>query len=506
VPMVVATSVGALLSSLVRVTSDHPWPGAVHLVALPPLDLVADLRLLLATSTGMPVFVVGAVVSLAGRTLLLAAMLGRLDRGGLATAGRFVVMVWPVAFVAAALQYAGVAALYLQLFWAGTVLTVVLLMATGPVPWLADGGIRGGFSRSWHQRGRVGTVGAYLATLTMVGAVADRSGTLGAFVLLPVSAALTWLVIASLRAPDRFVLVRRSIAGLAGAGAVALGAVVAGGPTSPPEGGASVERREGSLMLMSGIDSSSGSGAVLEIDPRVYGWECDQVHYFSYAGPGDGQPRGDAVCPIRRGAPYEAADTVRSRDEVVPWIEQQVGEMEEPKVVVGHSQGAWFLWEAAADGRLDDVDTIVLLGAFPANPVGYSSQRSGGPGRLVLDGVVRLPPPDGATVFDPGSPLGLEWLAKPGAAESTFARPLPEHLRVLSIPGALDLPAMPGGHHIDGAVDACPVPVVHPDLPYAPEVWEAVTAFLDDADLPACPWWRTVTGAAFRHMAPPPSG
>jgi hypothetical protein len=504
-PLAVASAGAMIVAVVVAMTSDRHWPGAPHLVALPPLDLTADLRFLLARTASVPVFALGAVASVAGRTLLLAALLARVDRGGLVASGRFVLAVWPLAFAAAALQYAGVAALYLQLFWLGTAVAVVVTLLAGPVPWTADGSVRAGLAASWRRGGRLGTVGASLVMLTALGSLADLGGPIGGVLLVPVSAVLTWLTIATLRSPQRLVVVRRAIAGLGAVAAMVLLVAVAGGPTEPPASDGEVDRRVGSLMLMSGIDSSSGSGAVLELDPRVHGWSCHQVHYFSYAGPGDGQPRGDAVCPIRHGAPYEPPDTVRSRRDVVPWIEQQVAEMEPPKVVVGHSQGAWFLWEAAADGRLDDVDTIVLLGAFPANPVGYSQRRLGDVGRVVIDVIVRVPPPDGATVFDPGSPLGSEWLAAPGSVTSTFARPLPRHLRVLSIASAVDLPAMPHGHRIEGAVDACPVPVVHPDLPYSPEVWEAVTAFVDHGELPPCPWWRTVPGVAFRHMAPPPS-
>jgi hypothetical protein len=109
-PMAAATIAAVMVATAVAATSDHGWPGAVHLVALPPLDLTADLRLLLARSTSVPAFVLGALASFIGRSMLLAAMLARLDRDGLATAGRYMLVVWPFSFVAAALQYAGVAA------------------------------------------------------------------------------------------------------------------------------------------------------------------------------------------------------------------------------------------------------------------------------------------------------------------------------------------------------------------------------------------------------------
>ena len=40
------------------------WAGAVHLAALPPLDVAADLRLLLARAPSHPVFAVGLLLFL----------------------------------------------------------------------------------------------------------------------------------------------------------------------------------------------------------------------------------------------------------------------------------------------------------------------------------------------------------------------------------------------------------------------------------------------------------
>jgi hypothetical protein len=512
-PMLVAV-VAVALAGAVGVTAR--WPGLVHLVALPPLDLVADIRLLLVETRSLAAFILGSIVSVGLRTVVLAALLCRLDRDGLLAAARCYLLVWPIAFVAASLQYAGVAMLYLQVFWIGTIISVMLALATAAVPWHGTPRaraprVRDGLVGSARSGFRLGTVGTYLVTLALVGAAADVAGPAGAVALVPVSGALTWLTVWSLRhdwmtrwgaAP---LIARRIVAGLAAGASLVVVAVVVAGPTAPPREPIDTSRaRDGSLMLMSGIDSSSGSGAILEIDPEVFGWPCEQVHYFSYAGPGDGQPQNDAACPIRHGAPYEAEDTLRSVEELVPWLEEQVAEMSPPKVVAGHSQGAWIVWEAAADGRLDDVDAIVLVGAFPSNPVGYPID-GGGAGRRVVEFLAGFPPPDGTTVFEPDSPLGREWLAPPGAADDTFARSLPGGLRVLSVTSVLDHPAMPHGHRIDGAVDGCPIPVVHPDLPYSRELWQTVEAFVDGDDVErACPFWRTRLGAAAASFTPPP--
>ncbi|HEV2906827.1 MAG TPA: hypothetical protein VGZ50_05895, partial [Actinomycetota bacterium] len=45
-------------------------------MAIPPLDLAFDLRVLVARASSYPLFVIGALLSLAVRSLILAAVLG----------------------------------------------------------------------------------------------------------------------------------------------------------------------------------------------------------------------------------------------------------------------------------------------------------------------------------------------------------------------------------------------------------------------------------------------
>src|SRR5690606_10791949 len=56
------------------------WSGLIHLVALPPLDLIADLRVLAAAAPGYPAFLGGLALSLAVRITVLAVLLGGVDR------------------------------------------------------------------------------------------------------------------------------------------------------------------------------------------------------------------------------------------------------------------------------------------------------------------------------------------------------------------------------------------------------------------------------------------
>ena len=486
------------------------WPGLTHLVALPPLDLITDIQALLVFSTSWPVLLAGLLVSLAVRSAVLATLLGGLTRARFALALRFYLLALPLCLLAAVPLYAAKAVLFYLLFWIGTALALVALFVLGAAPWLAEEGrLRAGFSRAARGGFRAGTLGAYVAALTVLGFLADVMGEAGSVALVPVSAALTYGTAWMLRSDPGFRVARRAVALLPAAGAVALfWVVMAGPPEGPPAAdGQGAGTREGSIMLMSGVDSSSGSGAILEIDPGYMGWSCDQAVYFSYAGPGDGQPQADAHCPIDHGAPYEAPDTLRPTSELVGFLSAMSEGLTPPGVIAGHSQGVWLLWEAAAEGRLRNTGAIVLVGAFPENMVSYAAEgeRGGGAvGRRFVQMIVQLPRPGGTSVFDVDSPLGREWLGHPEAVERTLAKPLPEGLQALSIASVFDLP-MVSDHRIRGAANACPVPVVHPNLPYSSELQDVIVAFLDGEPLPRCPAWRTLIGPLFRHFASPPN-
>jgi hypothetical protein len=422
---------------------------------------------------------------------------------------RFYLVALPFAFVASTLLYSSPALLFYGLFWFGFLAALAVTLLFAAIPWQASGRLRSAWRSSLEQGLRAGTVLAYLALLTLVGALADVGGPVVTLALVPVSAALTFIAIIVLRQPTRLRALRRSLAVLPSAGIAALATIVMTGPAAPPEANAPDEPRDGSLLLMSGIDSASGSGAILEIDPHVIGFPCEQTFYFSYAGPGEGQPQGDAQCPITTGAAYEEEDTLRSRDELVPWFDAQLDGLPQPVTAAVHSQGVWIAWDAASRGQAPGLETLVLVGAFPENPVAFVAsddpavQRS--VGAAVLRVAERLPRPGGGTtVFRFDAPLTGEWLAHPDAVERTLAEPLPADITAVSIASLFDLPLMPDGHRIDGAEDACPVPVTHPNLPYAPELLDAVERAIDGRPQADCPFWRTTIGPLFRHHAVPP--
>lgn len=481
------------------------WPGALHFVALPPLDLMADVRALLVYAPNVPVFVLGTGLAVAARSALLAWMLGPLTRRRFLYALRFYLIVVPFAGLAAAMFHATGAVLYYGLFWFGLIVTLLILTLTAAAVWMDPPQLRSGFKLAFRHGLRAGTLGAYLLMLTALGYLADVTAPWGPAVLVILSAGATYLAAQMLYADPGFRLLRRGLAALPAAGILALVLVVQQGPTEPPSADLPTDPNPGSIMLMSGIDSRSGSGAILELNPHFMGWACEQTFYYSYAGPGNGQPQREAFCEITHGTPYEREDTLRSTEELVPFLEAQTAEMPAPGVVAGHSQGVWLVWEAAADDRLPNVERIVLVGAFPHNPIPYLHWDERGQGRMsrltvsLVEGIGR---PGGTSVFRADSPLGREWLGHPSAVTETLERPLPDQISALSVTSVFDLPLMKHGYRIDGATDACPVPVLHPDLPYSPEFQQHVQRFAtgqppDDH----CPFWRTSIGPLFRHFS-----
>ena len=127
--------VAAAVTGLAVVGPLPTWSGLAHHTALPPLDLFADVRVLLAEAPSYPWFVVGLVAAIAVRTLVLAAILGALHRAGLTRIATFYAVALVPALVAGALGFAGVAAVYSLFLWIGAAVALVTVLAIGPGPW-----------------------------------------------------------------------------------------------------------------------------------------------------------------------------------------------------------------------------------------------------------------------------------------------------------------------------------------------------------------------------------
>jgi hypothetical protein len=489
----------AAMGVLAAVGAAPWWPTVATAVALPPLDLFHDLRLLLSATPGRAEFAAGLAIVLVARAALLAWLLSGLFRRPVREALGFTARFYGLALVpmtiAAIAAYAAGATLFYLLFWVGLGLAAVTFVLLAPAPWQLS-------LRVWRGGAGMITAVAYLGLLAVVSAVADVNVALG----LAASAALTLGAVAVL-VTGRFLVARGVVAGLAGVTTALLVWTVASGPAEPEYDIAfdAVPRQDGSLVIMSGIDSASGDGAIFEVHPRALGFSCGQTYYYSYAGPGDGAPQREAACPIRTGAPYEPIDTYRSPRQLTPWFVTQIERLPPPVTVVTHSQGVWVAHHAIAAGAVPAVDRVVYLGPFPDSWVRYPVGDERGAGRVgaaALDWLTGQPLVEAE--FSAGAPLSRDVLSSDRAIDVIMRRPLPEGVQALSIPSTFDLPLM-GDWRLINADDACPVPVIHPNLPYGAEAHQAVRDFLAGSEAGDCPWWRTATGPMLRTFGPVPS-
>ncbi|WP_409331568.1 hypothetical protein [Trujillonella humicola] len=479
------------------------WPGLVHLVGLPPLDLFADLRVLLVATGSWPAFVVLLVLVFAARVAVLAFLMGGLDRARLRFAALFYAVVLPLLGLVAFLDAAAYTVLYSRVFWVALTVVAIVVLTDGPVPWQGTARLRRAIAGGWREALRLEVTLPYAAVVLALGALADRLPAL-TLPLVPVSALATVLAIRALSRPvPAWVRPRSALARL---GAFAVVLAVAGTAFVSTRGvamPADADPRPGSLLIMSGINSSSGSGAIFEVEVERLGFDCDQTYYFSYAGTGDGQPQNSATCPIRTGAPYQPEDTQRPVEEQVELLAEQVSDLPRPVVVAAHSHAVWVAWEAA--GRGAPIDVLVFVGAFADSPLGYPPQGEDGTGRVLGD-LIRafVPVTDWVDFhFRPDAPASRELLATPGAASRIMDRPLPPGVRSLSITSATDLPLMPGGWRLAVDRNACPARASHPLLPQQPVFYQEVNRFLDERPALRCPPWRDWGAALSIPFGPP---
>lgn len=451
------------------------WPGLVHAVAIPPLDLAFDLRVLIARASSYPLFVMGALLSLAVRSLMLAAVLGAIGseehfRKRLFRAARFYLVVWiPVGF-AAGLSFAALAALYHWYYWAG--LGALLVTSSVAAMRLPADGLR-----------FPGVLG-YLFLLTAIGGLAGATGRWGSVALVPVSAALTLATLGYRPRHRRNPLASAAsvvaLVSCVNAATVGLFGAVSFGGSRP------TIQLEAVLFLVPGVDTSSGHGALYRLDPATLGFSCDRVFYYSYLGPGPGAPRGDARCPIRLHAPYGQEDTQLSIDQLSNAFAEQIAVLRytmegSPIVVVTHSQGNLIAWRAISSGSSLAVSHLVMLAGFADNPAPYPPRGQDGSGRVggdVLRGLTGLSRRMGVGTFDPDAALARQILATVGGAQAILSGRLPSDVQALTVEATFDAPLLSGGRPVRGARDGGTVDTTHVGLVTSTRTAHVIRRFL----------------------------
>lgn len=492
-------AVAAAFVMLLAATNTIPtWPGLIHLVALPPLDQFTDLRILMSRAPSSPVFLIVCALLFAARVTLLAWLLGGLDARRLRFAALFYAVTFGPVLVAAGADAAAYAVLYARLFWLAVVLVAVVVLVLGPIPWQGRHDLRGNVALSWRRGLRIDVMAPYCAVVVALGVVADRIPVL-TVPLVPVSAAATGVAIVMM---ERGALRRPAYALTA---FVAVLVTVSIMVVASRESGRSepASPQPGSLMIVAGINSASGQARIHATDVHRLGYRCEQVYYFSYSGPGDGQPRHGATCPIRTGSPYRPGDTQRPFREQVDLFVEQASTLPRPLVVAAHSHAVWVVWEAVATGRVD-ADALLLIGPFPTTPTGYPPPHVNAPGRVVGDLLrAAVPVTDLFRLhFDPETPVARELLGTAGAAESVLAQPLPDSTRAMTLPSVADLP-LATNWQLSVERNGCPARTTHANLPLSPAFEDAAVRFLNYRPPPPCPAWREWSAAVARPFGMP---
>lgn len=451
----------------------HSWPGLVHLVALPPFDLFADVRWLLAVAPSRLTFFLGVVGAVAARSVVLTALLGW-SAARLRAAVCFYAVTLVPALAAAGLDFTARGTLFAWAAWLSLAITTAGFWVLAPVPWVGRWGLSVSPPEASRRQCRR-TLVAYALALVGLGTVAATTDVM-AWVLVPVSATLSAMTASRLLQGQG--LARWTVAALALPLVIVAGtALVAGRASGPP-----VSHRPGSLLLVAGVGSASGSGALFHLDPRRLGYSCDQAHYFSYAGSGPGAARGEAACPIRSGAPYEARDTLRPLPQLTKDFAAQIRSLPKPVTVLTHSQGAWIAWAAMSQGHAARVTDLVMLGPFARSLVSYPGANEPGRGAVGSDALRLLAGIGRAvdfTVFDPDAPLPRSLQGTPGAVERVFARALPSRVRSLAVTPVLDAPLVDIDDWAEHRVAAaCPVIASHAGLTTSRAALSTVRRFL----------------------------
>ena len=501
--VVVAVVVAALVGWLPR------WPGLAHEVALPPLDLLADVRVLMARASSVPLFVLGVVAAIVVRAALIAAVLG-FTRRRFTLAVRFYVAALIPALVASGLDFSGRAILYAYLIWGGLLVTLATFVVLGATLWTGRDTLHGAFANAFRQRLRLGVLLPYLVALAIVGVIWRRPGDVSQVLVVPFSGALTAITARRLCAsPSRRTSFRTiAIATMAALLACAAAIIFGVSHDSRRVVGPAPPRRNGSLLLIAGVDTSTGQGALFRFVPQALGFSCAQTFYYSYRGPGHGGKQGEARCPIRSGAPYRKGDTTRPLHQLTSGLRTQLSTLPRPIVVVTHSQGAWIAWSEITTDDISGVTTLVMLAPFneglaPYPPTGeHGTGAAGGAAVRIVTDIGRSL---GINHFDPDAPLARELQGTPNAVKRLVARPLPRAVRSLAILARADLPLEPRAWP-HGLPETCPGWLTHAALPTSRSVGTTVERFLDGNPAPSCPAWIADLGhTADAFGAPSPT-
>lgn len=117
----------------------------------------------------------------------------------------------------------------------------------------------------------------------------------------------------------------------------------------------------GSLLLLGGADSTSKSGSLSDFDPRGVGFKGAEAHMLSYKGAGQQYSKGDTRGDLRK---------------VAKVVASQLGNVDQPTYLIGHSQAALILDRMIEAGGPLPSRAVLLAPSSPIPPP-FSVPRPG---------------------------------------------------------------------------------------------------------------------------------
>jgi hypothetical protein len=342
-----------------------------------PLDIYFDLKQSLAHATAWRWFIATMALSVIVRSLTLAATLWLSEGGpGLlnrwVTACRLAVVALLALLPAAVFLFVGVGVRYAPFVWVGAVLGVVAAMLVLRRVTGRERGF-GGLVAKAIPRGSGFLSYAYLLAVIATGmTLSARIGGWAPALLLALSAPVHALCLLGWREHARAGTVPTGTAWAGVVTALTLVAVFgsAGIDRFVRDGGPPAAPVAGTLAILGGINSTSSTGALSDVDPRRVGFSPSRTIVLSYT-------------PDAR---YGEAATHGNLDAIARTVAAHIGRMHRPVDLIGHSQAALIL-DRILKMHLDAPNKAVLLSAPPPYPPSVTVPRSdgGGPGAVAAD-------------------------------------------------------------------------------------------------------------------------
>jgi hypothetical protein len=501
-------------------------PELVELVAPPPLDLVGDLRVVLARAS-VVWLAPGIAAAVVVRSALLASC--RRDARALGGAVRTVLAALVPALVAAGLTDAGEALRYAAFVWAGAGMAAALVLACGRAGWVPSRSFRAAMHRAWRDGARLPTMLGILAGDAALARGAASAGRTGALAAVAGAAALR--VLGSRRlarpGPDPPYARAASLGLLAAAcGAGLLLFELPGVEWSVPrkhEVHASFGLARGTLLLVGGLDSSARAGVLKGslggFHAVLAGFPCGAVEAFGYPqvagvdavglGPRTGEHRSsrapvrtsalgavarsapsgrrprvgrDAAasteCAIRALRPYRTIDTEEaSLGRLAVALAKQASSLRGPLAVVGDSTGDLVVLAAfrALRSRLDAVVLVAPIGPGPGLPSGLGAPGAGE--LLAARELLALGHGLGVVVPGLGHRLVAEVLRHPGTVARLW-RTSTHGVPVMVLEPVVDWPVDDDLPTVAGRMLACRLAASHGGIGSSPQAAAVIGAFL----------------------------